>query len=490
MRIPVNIRQASDGSQWISTRELTENIFGSQARTEADKVRKYFGSRIEVETIESAIRMAEQGYMRDLSDLIKETLNIDPHFATVTQKRFRALASVKPKVVAASGDGVDDGRANQYAEEVRSQLSSIKNLRQQITRLDWAHCNGRAALEKVWRETAAGYRIEELNWIHARRLSFGPNRELRVRDDGWGGGGFEARGLDIESIPHKFVTFKPQLFDEYPEREGFGPRALYYSFFKRLSWRQRMILIEVFGNPWRILEMAPGTPYTNDEQLDDMQERADQLGASSSAAFAPGVKLNLANADPKSVDAHDKTSDKCDDQISKLVLGSTRTVDAKPDGLGGQQSLVHQDGETLMIAADGWSLSDCLSWHIARDIVVVNHGEDEAVNAPTIELNYEAAPDQTTEIDRVSKVFSFGLPLKVEEVYRRAGFEKPEEGDEVLTQETSSSGIPGVPGASTLNPSVVPPEGAEGLDPSVPLAQATRRSLRLSRLSRAYFSGR
>lgn len=500
-RLPVKIRQASDGSQWITTRELEENIFGSSRRTMADQTRRYFGSSITPEVIESVIRMSDNGYMRDLTDLTKETINFDPHFATVVSKRFRALASVKLKVVQAEGPGVDPTRAAQYADEVRVMLARIRNFRQQVIRLNWGHCNGRAALEKVWRENRGGpakYTISEMNWIQARRQSLGPDREIRVRDDVWGGCPFEAKGLDIENIPHKFIAYKPQLFDDVTEREGFGPRGLYYSFFKRFSWRERMILIEVFGKPWRHLEIDVNAPYKDGDLLNEMQERVDEMGANSSAALAPGVHLKTENADPKSTDPHDRTSDKCDDQISKLVLGNTRTTDAKADGLGGQQSLVHQDGETLVITADGWGIADCLTEQLALDYVVLNYGEDEAINAPTIELAYESTPDQTVEIDRAVKVFGLGIPLKVEEVYRRTGWEKPEPGDEVLTQQSTPSAVPGGLPSTSLKPSVVDDpakaepgkEGADGLDPSVPLARNMASSLRLSRLSRDYFSGR
>jgi phage gp29-like protein len=506
-RHPVTIRQAADGSQWITTREVTQNIFGSGKRTQADVNRRHFGADIAPETIECAIRNAECGYMRDLADLSKESLNFDPHLISCVSKRFRALASIRPKFTTAEGPGVDPAKAQKFTEIVRQQVNRIPHFRQQVMRLNWGHFNGRAALEKLWRErTGMGleykFELSELNWLHARRLAFGPEREVRVRDDAFGGVAFESRGLPLEgpdAIPHKFICYKPQLFDEFAEREGFGPRAIYWSFFKRFSWRQRMILIEIFGNPWRIMEMEKGSPYTDASVLDDLQDRAEELGDTSSAALPPGVKLNLVNADPKSIDFHHITSQDCDDQMSKLVLGSTSTTDAKPAGLGSNQANVHQDSEALVIAADGWCIGDCLTEGLSHSIIGLNFGESEIINAPTIELIYERAPDQTIETDRATKVFAMGIPLKVEEVYRRTGWEKPEPGDEVLMQEVQGSGVPGVPPTTTAKPSIIgdpntPPEplagGADGAAPAIPLARATARSLRLSRLSRDYFSGR
>lgn len=492
--VSIRIRKTADGQQWVDPRELSANIFGNRELTLGEQTRRYFGAELTPETIESVIRAAEFGYMRDLTDLEKETINVDPHLSAVVGKRFRALASIEPKVVVPE-DVKDAEVAGQYADQLRSMLRRIPNIRRQIIRLTWAHCTGRSCLEKVWRERTGDYKwdIAELNWIHARRQCFGPRREIRIRDDVWSGQGFEARGLAVDEYPHKFLWYLPQLFDEYPEREGFGPRALYWSFFKRWGQRDRMILLELFGKPWKIVhtdQAATSSP----QQLDDAQSRADELGSSSSAALGPGLKLEIVNPDPKSTEGHRLNTQDCNDEISKLVLGQTRTTDAKADGLGGQQALVHQDGETLVIAADGWELSDTLTEGFSYDWVALNYGEDELVNAPRIELKYELPPDPDVEIERTSKVLGFGLPMKIDEVYERSGFSRPEPGDEVVTQESAPAtpGLPGGGGGARIG--VEPGEGAVepdieegGEDSLAPLAAASARHLRLSRLPKSTF---
>lgn len=493
--VSIRIRRTPDGQQWVDPRELSSNIFGNGNRevTLGEQTRRYFGAQLTPETIEGVIRAAEFGYMRDLTDLTKETINIDPHLSAVIGKRFRALASIEPKVVVPE-DVLDAEVAGKYAEELRSMLRRIPNIRRQIIRLTWAHCNGRACLEKVWKEASGRdyqWDISELNWIHARRQCFGPRREIRIRDDPWSGEGFEARGLAVDEIPHKFLWYLPQLFDEYPEREGFGPRALYWSFFKRWGQRDRMVLLELFGKPWKIIHTDQGATASKD-QLDDAQERADELGSSSSAALGPGLKLEIVNPDPKSTEGHRMNAQDCNDEISKLVLGQTRTTDAKADGLGGQQALVHQDGETLVIAADGWELSETLTHGMSYDWVALNYGEEELANAPRIKLRYELPPDPDAEIERTGKVLSFGLPLKLDEVYERSGFSRPEAGDEVVTQEAQPAplGLPGGGGGSArigLEPGEDDADIEGGEDPLAPLARASARRLRLSRLPKSAF---
>lgn len=503
------MRQTSGGQLWISQNELTENIFGGRPVPRSEwQNRRYFGTSVEPETIESVVRRAECGYMRDLTDLIKESMFFDPHFSCEVGKRFRALASVNVKVVEATGPGVDKTRAAQYADALRNEIRRVPNFKQQIIRLDWAHCNGRAALEKVWRENGAGspfkYSLGELNWIHARRQQFGPMREIRICDDIWQGGNFEARGLDIESIPHKFITFKPQLFDEYAEREGFGPRALYFALFKRFSWRDRMQLLEVFGKPWKVIELDPAISLLNTTQLDEAEDRVDEMGGNATIALSPGMKLNITQPNKEADEPHANVADACDDQLSKLVLGNSRTTSAKPSGLGSQDSNVHQDGETLVINSDGWGVAQVIGDQYFADWVEINAGPDELINAPTCEIEYKAPPDPKVEVEITTGAISIGVPLKVDEVYQRIGFSKPQPGDAVVTQTTqpaapSLSGMPPAAPQKTSNVSTIgneqQPQGqapAEGgqTDPLAPLAVAAARSLRLSRLSSDYFSGR
>jgi phage gp29-like protein len=309
-----------------------------------------------------------------------------------------------------------------------------------------------------------------------------------VRDDYWYGGGFEDRGLALDSVPHKFVTFTPQLFNEYPEREGFGSRALFFALFKRLSWRWRMILLEIFGMPWRIIELDPEA-RVDPETLEKAQQTADELGSTTSAAFSPGVRFRLESPSADSVAAHDLTAEKCDDQISKLVLGQTRTTDAAGDGLGGGQAYVHQDGETLVITADGWGVSEALTYGVARDWVALNYGVDESINAPRIDVAYESPPDQTEELDRTEKALALGVPLKLDEVYAKSGFSRPSAGDEVVTRDAAPASPFGGGGGDSARVSQLGEPTEEG-DAVAPLARAAARSLRLSRLSRIDFSGR
>jgi phage gp29-like protein len=467
---------SADGASsavWLDRAELEKTLLdeplGWNGMPLSVQTRRYFGSALSPATIETVIRNAELGYMRDMADLIHETIAIDPTLGSAIGKRFRKLASVFPTVEPATGDGIDPAVATYFADVVRQQLKWIPNLRQAVTSLNWAHCHGRAALEKVWRENPAGkvrWRVEALKWIHPRRLHFGPERELRVSDDPWSNqSAFEAAGLELRRYPSKFITYLPQLFGEYPEREGFGPRALYWSFFKRFSTRERLILLEVFGKPWRIVSVDPAYQGPIDKtSLDEAVDAIDAMGANATGRLPAGFRCETTQPGQNAGQVHREVKEDANDEILKLVLGETRTTDAKPGALGSSGDEVAQDEQTSVVAADGWGIAEVLTEQLAVDIIALNFGPDALDHCPTISLAYEPPPNREREVDRVVKAFSLpGFRMKQDEVYEAMGFTKPSPSDEVFEgQAPEPGGLPGLSGFGDGGDSGASPLGDGG----------------------------
>jgi phage gp29-like protein len=468
------------GELWVPTnlRDLLEPIVGPKI-PELERMRRYYGRSTTPEVIEQVTYAATQGYMRDLTDLTNETIGIDPHFASVIGKRFRALMSIEPQFVPASGPGLDPKRAAEIAQSVRDIVTRIPRFRRAMLQLAWARCHGRAALEIHWRYSPRGsgmpaWTVESLGWVHPRRLSFGPDRELRVRDSLWQGYGFEPIGLDLREVPGKFITSTPQLFNEYPEREGFGPRGLYWSFFKRFGQRERMVLLEVFGKPWRIITVDPTTAKdisVQQDALDAAKLQVDTMGASSSAVLPKGLIVKTDQPTENAGQIHREVIQDSNDEISKLVLGQTRTTEAEPSGIGSGADQVAQDSESLVIAADAFELSDDLTEQLIRPIVALNWGDGALEYAPHLELRYVLPPPRSEQIANTTAALGTGLPLRVDQVYERLGFDRPSEDDETVTQEAP----PPMPGGFGFT------GGADPLGPLRALQAQVTRTIRLSR---------
>ena len=421
---------------------MTRSLFAP--RDASSQVRQRFGRAISLDVIERALRAAFGGSMRDITDLSRETISTDPHLASVLGKRFRPLMRLPVEVAPAKGFGLDEEKAAFYALVVREQFDAMDGFTAMKGNLAWGLWDGRACSELTWLDVADGpshprygavaMGVAGSTWIHPRRLSFGPERELRVVDDGASySGGFRAVGVDVRSIPYKFLWWTPQLFGDYPEREGLGQPSMYWSFFKRFGARERMILCELYGKPWRWIE----TPYevaVNAQDLLDADRIADSFGASFSGRMPRGLKLHFERPDHADGTIHRDIIKDSNEEISKLVLGQIGTTQGAPAGLNSNQGDVMSDEQTEVLAADAELLSEVYE-RLGDWIIAVNFGPGETTHAPKIELKVVNPKDFAKENTRLKGALEAGLKIRVKEAYEATGFTEPAEGEAVVQLE-------------------------------------------------------
>jgi phage gp29-like protein len=452
-----------------------------QSSPAKDDARTYFGRSLDLSRIERVIQNANGGFMQPMTDLGAESLSLDGHLSALVQKRFNRIAALPFEVVPARGEGVNDDLAGELAELVRNQLAQF-DLREKIQDLAWGTWHGRACQELEWAMTGSRdpWAVVDMHWIHARRLSLGPSRELRITRTDADAGSFVARGIAVQDYPGKFCHFMPRLFDDYAEREGLNPRALYWSFFGRFGTRERLILIELFAKPWRIIECDPEVNH-NPKALEDADEVVDALGATTSARLPPGVSLNVVQPASGSGSVHRETIQDAKEELSKLVLGVTATTDAKSDALGGGATEVHSDEQWLVLAGDCRRLSGALNQRLIRPIVLVNRGPEALLHAPIITIRAEPPPDAKQELERIDAATKAGMRISLEEAHQRTGYRRPKPDEAVLelVSDASSELSGGAPRARIVYPAgQVPPTGAVPAAPPVEVQAGTEEDTR------------
>jgi len=457
-----------------------------QDAREARRLR--LGRAISMDRIEVALQSAQQGNMQDLTDLSRETIDVDPHLAAVLQKRFGAVSTLPWEIRPASGVGIDKEKALFYAAVVREQIHMLSDFQQFLEQMAWALFDGRCAHEIHWRDVSqyqdnkfgpVRRAINTLGWIHPRRLCFGPHRELQVVDESQHiGGTFAKVGLSLDpdnlyanKLFRKFITWTPQRFGEYPEREGLAPRCLYWSFFKRFGQRERMILMELFGKPWRIIEVDEDSG-AGDKDLESADEVADALGASYTARMPRGTHLKVEQPGDTAGMVHKDVIEEADSQISKLVLGQTATTDEVPAGINNPQALVMQSEQFMIRTRDAASLSGRVEYGLTDAIIAANYGEGEIDHAPHFVLRADLPPDRKTELERLQMAEKAGLEIALDEAYEVSGFRRPEE-DETVIRIGQPSPHPLAPVPPPERPIIVYPANAvppAGEQPSPPRA--------------------
>jgi phage gp29-like protein len=424
-----------------------------------EQYRPQFGRSLDLDRIDGAIRAANMGIMSRITDLSRETIALDGHVSSLLQKRLGRIGALDFDVTPAAGRGVDAGRAKEYAAHVRESLEQIPNFRDRLTDLAWGVFDGRSCSEIEWYRYGREWNVRDLHWIHPRRLSFGPDRDLRVIDPMRQVGNFIDAGFAVECVPYKFVTFRPRMFGDYQEREGLAYRTLYWSFFGRFGVREQLELMEIFGKPWRILipRTGPGMPPINVEALQQGFQALTLLGYHNTARMPANVDVQVVQPEQGAGQVHAAVITDSRDVLSKLYLGNVLTTDAKPTGLGSNTANVQQSGEDLLVAGDARRISETVEDKLTDAIVIVNYGPEAVTHAPKFTLRTDPPLDRKAERDRLRGALDDGVPVALEEYRQRVGIRevRPDEPYVIRTQRPAELGQQAVPPA----PEVVYPMG-------------------------------
>ena len=456
----------------IDATALRKKIFTGRGNLPwSEKYRTYYGRALDLDRIENALRAAQVGIMVDMSDLSREALAMDPHLNSVAPKRFGKLRSADYSITPAVDPELDKRTATEIADMVRAKVAAIRGFRQSIYDLAWGVFDARAALEIDWRITGGRFpcSIASLDWIHPRRLGYGPDRELRVIETFLRVGWFEPVGTALDDIPGKFCTWMPRMFADYQELEGLSPRTIYWTHMKRFSARMRGILTELFALPWRTLEADKDAPVQK-EDMDQAADDAEALGMESTAGFPPGIKLNLHWPDigREGSNLLTMTSDDVDSQMSRMWLGQDATTKAATDALGGGMTKQLKAEQDLVLEMDGSGISERIQEDVIEKLVLLNCGADWLPYAPKFELLVKPSKDRAAQQDRYNKAISIGVPVPVAEYYSETGIRPPEPGESVLVVDAASGGTVakiwtppgGTPPPGALPPTMTPAAGA------------------------------
>lgn len=419
--------------------DLLRHLASKGPVPQTEEWRPFFGKSLTPTRIEMALQSADSGFLQDLTDIGQEQLCYDPHLASVVGKRVSRLGAAPSDLTPAQGDRVDKKFAVKAADVVREQFAAIPSFSQAVEDLGWSHWDGRGALENHWERIPFGWRLAEFGWVHPRRLALGPRRELRLVE-GYGEHSFEASGIPLEDLWGKFVTSKPRLFNDYPERDGLLRRCIFWSFHKRFAARERAIIIELLRHGRQLLkETEENKTQYSDSELAAHADRLDGMNTGSTAYLPKGLEYVNAEIDSKATEGHEAMIADVDRQLSKLVLGGVGTTDAAPAGLNGKTGETHEAQQQFIFDRDGLRIAERFQLQAVRPIVVLNRHrigvasiDDALALAPLFSLRTKPETDRHEALKRVRTYLDMGPAIALDEVRQIAGYRKPDRNEAVL----------------------------------------------------------
>lgn len=359
---------------------------------------KRFG--IDIADFTHAIRAAENvDFSRryKLYDLYDDIL-LDAHLSCVIEKRRNAVLCSN---IEFWRDGKPDDAIN---EQIRSPWFS----RLVADIID----------AKMWGFSLCQFYRED-NWINydlIPRKHADPVRKLILRHQ-----------TDITGTP--WDEYTDLLFVGAPNDLGLLAKAAPWVIYKRNTTGDWSQFSEVFGMPIQ--------EYTYETDDDDSRQRAidDAYNAGSLAVFVHGkdTNLNLVEAGNKTgtAEVYERLCERCNNEISKLILGNTLTTESSDNGT---QALgtVHKKVEDRVAQSDRRYILDVLNYNMT-DIF-----QRMGINTAGGEFCF---PEQK-DIDPATKMSiltqlktNFQLPVADEFLYQEFGIEKPADYDNIKKQQ-------------------------------------------------------
>lgn len=108
---------------------------------------------------------------------------------------------------------------------------------------------------------------------------------------------------------------------------------------------------EIFGMPMRVAN----TSTTNQAELDNIERIMEQMGAASYGVFPEGTTISFEETSRgDAYNVYDKRLERCDKELSKIILNQTMTID---DGSSLSQSEVHLEIFETVCASDARRLA-------------------------------------------------------------------------------------------------------------------------------------
>lgn len=232
-----------------------------------------------------------------------------------------------------------------------------------------------------------------------------------------------------DTVGTSWDEYPDLLFVGSPTDLGLLAKAAPWVIYKRNTTGDWSQFSEVFGMPIQ--------EYTYETDDEDSRQRAidDAANAGSLAVFVHGkdTTLNLVEAAGKtgSADVYERLCERCNNEISKLILGNTLTTESSENGT---QALgtVHKKVEDRVAQADRRYVLDVLNYNMTDIFLRLG------INTDGGEFCF---PEQK-DIDPATKMniltqlrASFQLPVSDDFLYREFGIEKPTNYDQLKAEQ-------------------------------------------------------
>lgn len=382
------------------------------------------------------MREAEEGDPRRQAELAEAVEEKYLHYQGVLGTRKRAVSRLPITVEAAT----DDDWAVADADLVREWLRR-DTLRGEITDILDAIGKGYSFVEIIWETSGGRWWPARLEWRDPRWFTFD-------RADGTTPLIIGDAGQPEPLSPYKWVYHQSKTKSGTPVRSGLIRGVAWVYLFQSFGWKDWLVFLNRFGQPFRLGKYGPGaTPADKEQLLRAIRALSGDFGG----IISEGMAIELIEAKVTgNVQVFRELVNEADTRVSIAVAGQNLT--ARVDGGSRAASETHNDVRGDIRDADASDLVVTLGRDLVRPMIDLNHGRRPAYPRLVI-----AEPDNEdlAELRESLKVYvPMGMKVGMSTIRDRLGLPDPDPDEELLSAPPAGAAVersfngPGAPSGS------------------------------------------
>lgn len=381
-----------------------------------DKYSNYPSNGLTPYKLAQIFREADSGDVLRQMELFEEIEEKDPHLFSQLQTRKNAVTGLDYEVIPFSDDEFDKN----VAEFVKEEFESLENIEDLLMDLLDAIGKGIAISEIIWNYDGYKTTVEDIKWIHQKKLFWDYNDDLKISTKDFPAG--------IELIENKFIIHKYKARSGHPSRAGVLRVVAWMYLFKNYDIKDWVSFCELFGMPLRLGKYNAAASESDKESL---MQALIQIGVDAAGIIPDTTNIEFKESSKStSINVYESLARYCDEQVSKAILGQTLTSDS--GGGSYAQSKTHNDVRHDLTVADCKALANTLRRDLIRPLVLFNFGEDKRL--PYIRFDCEEAEDLKQTADIYGKLIcDIGLKIPTNHLYKKFSIPKPEDGEEIAS---------------------------------------------------------
>jgi len=360
-------------------------------------------STLTAERVHAAIISAELGDTRELFAIYRDVLVSDTHIQSVIETRFLAVIGDDPMIAPANKEKADDVIA---AEAIKGAVDRLPDFLGLCQDLLWGNVWPLAMVERVYQPSnEPGLRFD---WGD---ISIVPDYLFR-----WTEGRLQIEGLDPQTRkpngafsrpdPARYITHKGHFIGtKLPDNWGGPMRAITWWFLLKVMDREWWVrFLDRFGTPFPVAKFEK-----TDDRSRQILERAFRLSSRiGGLVVSKGTEVELIQASTSTAEAHEKFFQRCNDEISRRVLGQTLSSTASPTGLGSGASDLQGQVRSDIAGFDKQKLAQTVRQQFFKPWLRINGFTGEA---PKLTFGGEEPEENSTTAEVLSKLKTAGLRL-------------------------------------------------------------------------------